>query len=159
MVGDILCGDDDITQFLCTNALFAICGFSPSEMNATILPVLTGHSPAGSSVKQMLHYAQEINSGAFRQYDFGLDNWNIYHALWPPSYDLKKITTPVYLLYSHNDWLAAEQDVIRLCNGLGEACAAKLLVSDNGFNHLDYMYGIHAPEYVYNKVISLLARH
>ncbi|XP_044255204.1 lipase 3-like [Tribolium madens] len=159
LVGDVLCGDDDITQILCTNALFAICGFSASEMNATILPVLTGHTPAGSSVMQLMHYAQEINSGGFRQYDFGLDNWSHYHSLTPPPYDLAKITAPIYLFYSHNDWLSAEQDVIRLCKGLGSACAGKFLVSDNGFNHLDYLYGIHAPEYVYDRVISLMARH
>ncbi|KYB28092.1 Lipase 1-like protein [Tribolium castaneum] len=159
MVGDVICGDDDITQLLCTNALFAICGFSPSEMNATILPALMGHTPAGASVMQMIHYAQEINSGAFRQYDFVLGNWQHYHSLVPPRYDLSKITAPVYLFYSHNDWLSAERDVIRLCEGIGSACAGKFLVSDNGFNHLDYMFGIHAPEYVYNRVISLMAKH
>ncbi|EFA01613.1 Lipase 3-like Protein [Tribolium castaneum] len=159
LVGDILCGDDDITQILCSNVLFAICGFSPSEMNATILPALMGHTPAGASVMQIIHYGQEVISGGFRQYDFGLGNWDHYHSWTPPLYDLSQITTPVYLFYSHNDWLAAEQDVLRLCKGLGNACAGKFIVSDNGFNHLDYMFGIHAPEYVYNRVISLMARH
>lgn len=65
VVGDLLCGDNDLTQALCTNALFAICGFSESEMNATLLPVLMGHSPAGSSSRQIFHYGQEINSGLF----------------------------------------------------------------------------------------------
>lgn len=62
-VGDVLCGDDAFTQALCSNALFAICGFNKNQMNATLLPILMGHTPSGSSVYQFLHYAQEINSG------------------------------------------------------------------------------------------------
>lgn len=62
-VGDALCGDDSIMQILCTNSLFAICGFNKNQMNTTLLPILMGHTPAGSSVYQFLHYAQEINSG------------------------------------------------------------------------------------------------
>ncbi|RZB40755.1 Abhydro lipase domain containing protein, partial [Asbolus verrucosus] len=146
MIGDVLCKDGDITQILCTNALFILCGFSPDEMNATILPVLMGHTPAGASVKQLLHYGQEIVSGAFRQYDFGLDNSNHYGQSWPPNYDLAAITAPIYLLYSHNDWMASEQDVIRLCEGLGDSCRGKFLISDDAFNHLDYLFGIRAPE-------------
>jgi lysosomal acid lipase/cholesteryl ester hydrolase len=159
MVGDVLCADDDITQFLCTNALFAICGFSPNEMNATILPVLTGHTPAGASVNQLMHYAQEINSGTFRQFDFGLENLDKYGSLTPPPYDLDLITTPIYLLYSHNDWMAGEVDVVKLYEKLGDTCEGKFLIADGAFNHLDYLYGIQAPELVYNKVISLMARH
>lgn len=67
-VGDVLCGDDSITQLLCTNSLFAVCGFNKDQFNATILPVLMGHTPSGSSVYQFLHYAQEINSGNFKYY-------------------------------------------------------------------------------------------
>lgn len=159
LAGGALCGDDAITQFLCTNALFAICGFSQAQMNATILPVIVGHTPAGSSVKQFMHYAQEIKSGAFRHYDFGLSNLGKYGSLTPPPYDLNAITTPIYLIYSHNDWLAAEKDVLRLCEGLGASCQGKFLVADSGFNHLDYMYGIGAPSLVYDKLIGLMTRY
>lgn len=159
MAGGLLCGDDAVTQSLCSNALFAICGFSEAEMNATILSVLVGHTPAGSSVKQFLHYAQEINSGNFRQYDFGLTNLDHYGSLTPPAYNLDAITTPIYLFYSQNDWLSAETDVLKLCDGLGNSCQAKFLVADSGFNHLDYMYGIRAPELVYNNVIGLMSRY
>lgn len=62
-VGETLCGDDSLTQILCTNSLFAICGFNKNQMNTTLLPILMGHTPSGSSVYQFLHYAQEINSG------------------------------------------------------------------------------------------------
>lgn len=52
-----------VGQVLCKNALFALCGFSPNQMNVTLLPTVMSHTPAGSATKQFLHYAQEINSG------------------------------------------------------------------------------------------------
>lgn len=149
---------EGVGQVLCKNALFAVCGFSPSQMNTTLLPTVMALAPAGSATKQFLHYAQEINSGKFRQYDWGtLQNLKDYGALSPPDYDLSKITAPVYLIHSRNDWLAGETDVERLCTGLGN-CAAKLLVSDYSFNHLDFTYGIDAPTLIYSKVVSLFSR-
>ncbi|XP_018573025.1 lipase 3 [Anoplophora glabripennis] len=150
---------EGVGQLLCKNSLFALCGFSPKQMNTTLLPTVMAHTPAGSATKQFLHYAQEINSGKFRQYDWGtLQNIKDYKSLSPPNYDLSKITAPVYLIHSRNDWLAGEKDVERLCTGLGN-CAAKLLLSDYTFNHLDFTFGIDAATLVYSKVVSIFSRH
>lgn len=160
IVGDALCQEDSVTQFLCTNTLFAICGFSRAQMNTTLLPIITKFAPAGASTKQMLHYSQEIQSAKFRQYDFGIiQNLEKYGQLTPPNYDLTKITAPTFLLYSKNDWLSAEKDVDALCTGMTNGCKGKILMSDFQFNHLDYMYGIDANALVYNKVISLFVRY
>ncbi|KAK5639104.1 hypothetical protein RI129_011596 [Pyrocoelia pectoralis] len=58
-----LCSDNSVTQILCTNSYFAICGFNQKQMNSTLLPVIMAHNPGGASTKQLLHYAQEIKSG------------------------------------------------------------------------------------------------
>lgn len=96
-------------------------------------------------------------SGHFREWDYGLIE-NIFHygSIDPPNYPLIKITAPVYLLYSKNDWLAAETDVLRLYSELGNP-QARLLVSDVDFNHLDYLYAIEAPELIYPKIVSIFA--
>ncbi|XP_060530749.1 lipase 3-like [Cylas formicarius] len=160
VLGDAVCAEDAISQLLCTNALFAVCGFSRSQMNSTLLPIMMKYTPAGAATNQILHYGQEITSGKFRQYDLGLlSNLRVYGSIFPPDYNLSKITSPVYLIYSRNDWLSAEKDVNRICNGMKDACKAMLLMSDFSFNHLDYMFGIDAPSLVYNKVISLFTRH
>uniref|UniRef100_A0AAR5PTV1 Lipase n=2 Tax=Dendroctonus ponderosae TaxID=77166 RepID=A0AAR5PTV1_DENPD len=160
VVGDTLCQEDAITQFLCTNALFAICGFSRAQMNTTLLPIMTKYTPAGASTKQLIHYGQEIQSGYFRQYDYGiLSNMAQYGRVTPPRYDVTQITAPTYMIYSKNDWLSAETDVNKLCNKMGDGCKGKILMSDFKFNHLDYMFGIDAPTLVYSKVISLFGRY
>ncbi|XP_050299647.1 lipase 3-like [Anthonomus grandis grandis] len=160
IVGDVMCKEDSVTQLLCTNALFAICGFSRNQMNTTLLPLLTHYSPGGASVKQFVHFGQEIRSGYFRQYDLGTSgNRKQYGSRSPPSYDLTKITAPTFLFYSKNDWLSAEKDVNNLCTGMGSSCKGKVLMSDFAFNHIDYLFGIDAPALVYNKVISVFARY
>ncbi|XP_017772755.1 PREDICTED: lipase 3-like [Nicrophorus vespilloides] len=148
--------DESVLQPVCTNTLFVLCGFNKNQMNNTLLPIILGHTPAGAATKQLLHYAQEIKSGFFRQYDHGLiGNQKKYGSIFPPNYKLKKVVAPVYLFYSRNDWLSAEVDVNRLYTELGNS-QAKMLVADPKWNHLDYMWGIDAPHLVYNKVISLM---
>lgn len=50
-----------------------------------MLPVLMGHTPAGASVDQVVHYAQGIRSGRFRQFDFG-ELFNAYAMDEPLKY-------------------------------------------------------------------------
>lgn len=48
------------------------------------------------------------DSGQFRQYDYGNNEKNlmIYNSTTPPDYKLDKITAPIALFSSDNDWLA-----------------------------------------------------
>lgn len=157
-IGSELC-NEGATQAICTNSLFLLCGFSPDQMNASVLPIITSHTPAGSSSKQLIHYAQEIKSGYFRQWDYQpFENLHHYQSLYPPEYDLEKITAPIYLIYSLNDWMSSEIDVNRLYKKLAN-CRGKFVVADKNFNHLDFLYGIDAPELVYSKVIGLASKY
>lgn len=158
-VGNVLCGDQSWLQPLCTNALFAICGFNKDQMNATMLPIIMGHTPAGSSTNQLLHFAQEINSGKFRQWDYGmLGNLDHYGSISPPNYKLAKVTAPVYLHWSNNDWLSHKTDVVKLYEQLGNV-QGKFEISDKKFNHIDYLFAIDAKALIYDKVTSLMASY
>ncbi|KAJ8953102.1 hypothetical protein NQ318_013446 [Aromia moschata] len=157
VIADICEGS--VGEVLCENTLFILCGFSEDEMNTTLLPTIMSHVPAGASTRQMLHYAQEINSGHFRQYDLGLiENELTYGSLAPPDYDLSKITAPVHMLYSDNDWLASTVDVDRLCTALPN-CVEKLEITHKNFNHLDYLYAIDAPTLVNDRVIEIFKKY
>lgn len=58
-------------------------------------------------MKQLLHYAQEILSGHFRKYDYGIiRNLLKYGSATPPDYVIENITAPIALFYSLNDWFA-----------------------------------------------------
>lgn len=97
------------------------------------MPVIIGHTPAGTSTKTVVHYAQEIHEsrenilikiyisnfnvclywfleGNFQYFDYGpKTNMEKYGQDTPPQYDLEKITAPFALFYAQNDWLAGPE--------------------------------------------------
>ncbi|KAG5876454.1 hypothetical protein JTB14_032687 [Gonioctena quinquepunctata] len=158
MMTEKICSEG-VGTILCKNALFALCGFNPRQMDTSLVPLIMTYSPAGASTKQLIHYGQLIKSARFRQYDFGVvRNKKTYGTMTPPKYDLGKVTAPTYLIYSRNDWMAATKDVDRLAAGLGNM-QGKFLLSDKMWNHLDFLFGTDAPKLVYPKVVGLLNRH
>lgn len=121
-----------------------------------MIPVIVGHTPAGASTDQLIHYGQLIRSGRFRQYDHGMvSNLLQYGKTRPPKYDLKNVRAPVALHYSSNDWLAEPVDVAELERGLGNLIG-KFLVADPRFNHLDFVWAIDARPLLYNRVVEIM---
>nr|CAH7747960.1 unnamed protein product [Callosobruchus chinensis] len=141
-VSEFLCSPDrKISLLICENMLFSVAGFNPVQTNTSLLPNIMAHAPAGASTRQVLHYGQELRTGRFHPYDFGKkENLQRYKSRHPPDYKLSKITAPVYLIYSRNDWLASENDARKLCSKLGSTCKGAFLISDSSFNHLDFVY-------------------
>lgn len=121
------------------------------------MPVIFGQVPAGSSVRQLAHYGQSIARKEFRRYDQGslIANLRAYGRLSPPSYDLKKVTAPVFLHYGDNDPLAVVADVQRLFEELGRPVGL-FRVPLAEFTHIDFMWAIDVKELLYDRVIRLL---
>lgn len=161
-IQQITCAEKAITQPICSNAIFLVCGFNAEQFDPALLPVILGHVPASTSTKQMMHYGQLIKSGTvvlpgkFKQYDNGLvSNKAAYGSYTPPTYDLKKIKVPIHLYYSENDWLANVKDVEKLYGELGNP-SGKTLVADKKFNHVDYMWAKDVRKLVYDPIIKIM---
>ncbi|KAL0273130.1 UNVERIFIED_CONTAM: hypothetical protein PYX00_005877 [Menopon gallinae] len=141
---------------ICTNIIFVLCGFDRAQFNMSMLPLLLSHSPAGTSSKTVVHYAQEVNSGKFRQFDYGkLRNMEIYGTTDPPEYNISAIKTPIALFYATNDWLAHPIDVQHFYEQLKNKIG-KFLVKYPGFNHLDFVWGKDAKTLVYDQMIKIM---
>lgn len=80
------CRDGAPYQEMCASDIFLIAGWNSVETNRTMLPVINSHSPAGASVRNMLHYAQIVRGGSFRKYDHGLNNILVWGQAIPPLY-------------------------------------------------------------------------
>ncbi|KAJ4452178.1 hypothetical protein ANN_03696 [Periplaneta americana] len=63
LIGQVFCNDAAITQEICSNVLFLIGGYDSAQLNRTMLPVILGHTPAGASTKELVHYGQGVQSG------------------------------------------------------------------------------------------------
>ncbi|XP_074108237.1 lipase 3-like isoform X1 [Cotesia typhae] len=148
-----------IEKEICKNSIFAISGFDDAQFNQTWLPVILSHTPAGASTKTMVHYAQEIVSGRFQQYDYGAKkNFELYNSTFPPEYNLAKIQVPVVFFYADNDWLAAPEDVQNLYSKLPRTYGLHR-INFPKFNHLDFLWGIDARQLLYNDIIDLMNKY
>ncbi|KAG5670739.1 hypothetical protein PVAND_000981 [Polypedilum vanderplanki] len=151
------CEMNEVEKYICENTLFVIAGFDKEQYNSTLASVIFAHSPAGTSTKTVVHYAQEIQeSGNFQNFDYGKEeNERRYGSEHPPQYNLSNVNVPIALFYAQNDWLAGYQDVKKLYTNLHSAIMFYKIPFDN-FNHVDFLWGIDAKEFVYDKMIELM---
>lgn len=143
-------------KLICENILFVYCGPS-NHMNETRVPVYAMHSPAGSSVKDMVHFSQMVASGKMQKYDFGSAKENMahYNQPTPPEYDLKSIKTPVALYSSTNDWLADQEDVKYIRNSLPNIVDDYVIES---WNHLDFIWAVDTQKFLYDRMLKLMQK-
>jgi lysosomal acid lipase/cholesteryl ester hydrolase len=119
----------------------------------TLVPVILGHAPAGSSIRQFTHYAQSARFNTFRRYNYNvITNLAVYGRKKPPNYNLKFVTAPVYLHYANQDSLVHPKDVELLATKLPNVRGLYLIPSET-FNHLDFIWG-NVKERLYTKVLS-----
>lgn len=103
-------------QSLC-QAIAQAEDFDPAVDNAERLEDDQSHTPSGTGWRCLLHYAQVINSGEFKRYDYGEQkNMVTYGQPTPPMYDLSEITIPVAIYHGDVDDLADPWDVAWLIN-------------------------------------------
>lgn len=123
-----------------------------------MLPVIAGHTPAGASSRQLIHYGQEVRSGHFRRYDHGwIQNYIEYKQVTPPAYNLQNVKAKVAIYYSVADTLAVVNDVQRLARELPNL-VSNTLVAHETFNHIDFVWAINAPHLIYTPIISAMKR-
>ncbi|XP_012528143.1 lipase 3 isoform X2 [Monomorium pharaonis] len=161
-VSNLFCQRAASTQFICSNILFLVTGFSRAELNTENLTVIIAHVPAGASWKQFVHYGQGyINAGRFRQYDYGnIDkNLQMYNSTIPPDYQLEKITAPIALFSSDNDWLATTKDVELLSMKLNSLVFHYKTPVNATFNHYDFIWGKSSLQMVSRPILQLLAQY
>jgi len=154
ILADLVC-DENVFQGLCQSVLFVLCGFDEAQLNKTLLETITHHTPAGTSTKTVVHYAQEINSKKFAHYDFGKHNMDHYGQDEPPEFSLKALTLPVASYWSQNDWLAQPDDVLRYLSAIPNSFSV-YEVPFPLWNHLDYLWGIDADTLVYPEILKNL---
>jgi len=142
----------------CEDFLFLLVGDS-ANLNATRIDVYVSETPAGTSVKNMAHWAQGIRSNVFQKFDYGSASANmaIYGQSTPPQYDLTQVQVPCALYYGGNDILADSSDVKVLLSKLPKIVKADL---QPNFAHLDYTWGYDASaSSMYMDVIALIKQY
>lgn len=108
-----------------------------------MLPMYACHAPSGASTNQLLHYVSLIAYVFFGNYTSGSGD-----------FDLSQIRVPISVHYSNDDTLSNVKDVEKLITKLDSNVARVHIVNQTQFNHIDFIWGIQAAEFVYSKIIS-----
>lgn len=155
-LGRYVC-DDEVGSLWCTNILFILCGYDKAQLNETRLPVYLAHTPAGTSVKDIAHFAQMYKSGKFQMYDYGwrYKNRNHYGQNKPIQYDVSAIKVPIAIFSAGKDWLAAPKDTNLLIPKLRSIVYR---TSIKEWDHLDFIWGMDATKVIYNDIERLLKK-
>lgn len=158
-ISKAVCDFPALADVVCSNAMFEVMGYDFQQMNVTNLPVLLSHEPAGASIKQFVHYGQEVESGKFRRFDYGeFENIMKYNTKEPPNYNVSVIRAPVALIYSDGDWLSDPVNVETLHRSLGNVVMLYKVPLKN-FNHLDYLIAKDVKRLLYDKLLVIMGSY
>lgn len=139
---------------LCGNVFFLLCGFDEKNLNMSRTPVYTTHCPAGTSVQNMVHWAQAVKSSKLMAYDYGkAGNMAHYNQSTPPMYNVRDMTVPTALWSGGQDTLADPQDVALLLTQIPKLVYHRYI---KHWEHLDFIWGLDAPQEMYNKMIEMM---
>ncbi|XP_033107826.1 lysosomal acid lipase/cholesteryl ester hydrolase-like [Anneissia japonica] len=141
----------------CKNIIFVLCGYDAKNLNQTRLPVYYTHCPAGTSVQDVLHWAQMVRAGNFQMYDYGAGgNLKKYNQDTPPLYSVDNMEVPVALYSGGEDWLADPTDVDDVTPRLKNV-VRNLRLQD--YDHLDFVWGMDAASRLYPDVLAMLKKY
>ncbi|KAK3090384.1 hypothetical protein FSP39_011396, partial [Pinctada imbricata] len=142
-------------DIICENVLFLLGGFDVKATNLSRIPVYVAEHPAGTSVRNQVHFAQEVLDGNFQMYDFGSkeENMKHYNQSTPPLYDASKVEIPIAMFTGGHDDLADPKDVKELRPKLKNVIYEKNVPY---WDHLDLIWGVDAGQLAYTPMIELI---
>jgi len=147
-----------ISPTLCDFAVSLICG-PTTFLNKTRLPFYLGYEPNPTSVKNMVHWAQQARHGTFSMYDYGrAGNEEHYNQPEPPQYDLTKFpkSLPLALFSGGQDYLGDPRDFQFL---LSQLPGTPMVHYEAEYAHLDPLLAPNANQRIYTRILELLAQY
>ncbi|XP_017204287.1 lipase member M isoform X6 [Oryctolagus cuniculus] len=149
-----LCGQVILDQ-ICSNIILLLGGFNTNNMNMSRANVYVAHSPAGTSVQNILHWSQAVNSGELRAFDWGSETKNLEKCNQPTPirYKVSDMTVPTAMWTGGQDWLSNPEDVKTLLSEVTNLIYHKNIPE---WAHVDFIWGLDAPDRVYNEIIHLM---
>ncbi|KAF7644385.1 hypothetical protein LDENG_00222810 [Lucifuga dentata] len=151
-----ICGKHLLSE-LCGNLFFVLCGFDEKNLNMTRTPVYTTHCPAGTSVQNIIHWAQAVHGGKLMAYDYGAaGNMVHYNQSTPPEYRVEDMKVPTALFSGGQDTLADPKDVAVLLTQVSNLVFHKHI---GHWDHLDFIWGLDAPQEMFSSILKLLQQH
>ncbi|KAI5942382.1 Lipase member M [Manis javanica] len=149
-----LCGQVILDQ-ICSNIMLLLGGFNTNNMNVSRANVYVAHTPAGTSVQNILHWSQAVYSGELQAFDWGNETKNLEkgNQPTPTRYKVRDMTVPTAMWTGGQDWLSNPDDVKTLLPDVTNLIYHKNIPE---WAHVDFIWGLDAPHRMYNEIIHLM---
>ncbi|NWH63356.1 LICH hydrolase, partial [Geococcyx californianus] len=141
----------------CGHVLRYVAGGNIKNLNTSRTDMYAGHSPAGTSVQNIIHWHQITQAGRFQAYDYGpKENMKKYNQTTPPAYEIEKISIPTAVWSGGDDKFADPKDMAELLPRI-----TNLIYHEHfpAWGHLDFIWGLDATERMYMKIIELITKY
>ncbi|XP_066477513.1 lysosomal acid lipase/cholesteryl ester hydrolase-like [Tiliqua scincoides] len=143
---------------LCANVMFYITGSNTPNVNMSRLDIYGTHSPAGTSIQNLLHWIQVLKSKQFQAYDHGSPEKNMekYNQTTPPAYKIEDIKIPIEFWSGGQDNIASPTDTEILGSRISNLIYKKQI---HEWQHLDFIWGLDATERMYMKMMETMKKY
>uniref|UniRef100_A0A8B9NCW5 Lipase n=1 Tax=Accipiter nisus TaxID=211598 RepID=A0A8B9NCW5_9AVES len=118
----------------------------------TRLDVYTSHYPDGTSVKNMIHWAQ-VGSLERVDHDGSSSEPPVSLQETPPSYRVEEMPVPTAVWSGGEDWAADWRDVRLLLPRIAHLVTYGHIPD---WNHWDFIWGLDAPGRLYSSILELM---
>lgn len=103
----------------CADVFKTLFGSDPTVDNYALIPLLMEHEPCGTSLMNVGHWKQQIDTGNYSKFDYGAEgNMLHYNQTYPPPFNLTNIQFPIYMFIGSYDTLADPTDIQTLTSRL-----------------------------------------
>jgi len=159
-LGAVACARVVVEKDICENIFFILMGPEKKNLNETRLPVYIAHEPDGTSVKNMIHFAQGVQGNNFQAYDYGTaeKNRQHYNQTTPPAYPIRPMKVPTAIFHGGEDWLADPTDVQYILDQIQKDTLVFQKYIPN-YNHIDFIWAMTANQDVYTDVVNLMRKY
>ncbi|XP_042317075.1 lipase member M-like isoform X2 [Sceloporus undulatus] len=143
---------------VCGNVFFLLNGYNTENINISRVNVYVSHLPAGASAQNILHWSQVFHCRLFKGFDWGDEHKNKekHNQFIPPVYKVEDMTVPTAVWSGGKDLLSDPKDVAILLLHLRNLVFHKAIPE---WGHLDFIWGLNAPQQMYNEMIALMRQH
>ncbi|CAJ0592048.1 unnamed protein product [Cylicocyclus nassatus] len=156
LLTDIIC-DKSVNNPICENFIFSVSGPNSNQFNSSRIGIYLAHNPAGTSSRNMLHFAQMVHNKKMESFDRGKEaNLRWYGQSTPPEYNLTNVHCDTYLFYSDYDWLAPAADVEHFLIPTLPRTSVKFARKLKNFNHNDFLWGLRARKEIYDRITNII---
>jgi pimeloyl-ACP methyl ester carboxylesterase len=159
-LGEYACSKVIIDRAICENIFFVLFGPEKKNLNETRMPVYVAHVPDGTSVKNMIHFAQGVQSNLFEAYEYGSleKNQEHYNQTIPPAYPIRPMTVPTAIFSGGEDWLADPTDANYIFDQIqSQTLVFRKFIPD--YNHMDFVWGITANKLIYPDLLDQMKKY